>query len=396
MPNVRVDNLMHETLARLAPPPRAQTPHLPEPAEQTPDRSSSPAPIIYYQTEPDAFGVYRRYTRKPARDLRDENIADNRVDGPNIVPPVPGTRLYLDPARALGRLVRTGANNVRKWFYPFPNPTIPRLLHWQHTGTNLKSDRELTRLATLMQYPDFQPDHLSNFDVSREKRRLDALCFADEDGWLQDTVKISLPKERVHNTSEEAAPELSIEGVWHRRIVPTIKSIAQDSAAKEMHWVPFEQFQQHDGDTSERVIDEVYNSNAMLEEDARILAMPRNPDDADNVEYAIFPLLAYSDSTRLANFGTASLWPCYLYPGGLSKYVRAKPDSFAANHIAYIPSVLVSSLQIFEYHLLVFHTVTRYGSRHVQGEIRHSCEPRRTALPEDRTHAGGLAPSTGS
>ena len=49
--------------------------------------------------------------------------------------------------------------------------------------------------------------------------------------------------------------------------------------------------------------------------------------------------MLWSDSTHLANFGSASVWPLYLYFGNLSKYFRGKPGSGASNHITYIPSV---------------------------------------------------------
>ena len=77
----------------------------------------------------------------------------------------------------------------------------------------------------------------------------------------------------------------------------------------------------------------------MLEADAKIRAKPRVPSDAPDVEYVVLPLLFWSDTTQLANFGSASLWPIYLYFGNLSKYVRGRPTEFAVHHLAYIPSV---------------------------------------------------------
>jgi hypothetical protein len=47
----------------------------------------------------------------------------------------------------------------------------------------------------------------------------------------------------------------------------------------------------------------------------------------------------WSDATLLAQFGTMKLWPIYLMLGNLSKYIRAKMDSGACHHVAYIPSV---------------------------------------------------------
>ena len=77
----------------------------------------------------------------------------------------------------------------------------------------------------------------------------------------------------------------------------------------------------------------------MLAEEAKLRAQPRHPDDGPDVEYVILPLLLWSDATHLSTFGTASLWPIYLYFGHLSKYVRGRPTEFAAHHLAYIPEV---------------------------------------------------------
>ncbi|KZT12196.1 uncharacterized protein LAESUDRAFT_754689 [Laetiporus sulphureus 93-53] len=77
----------------------------------------------------------------------------------------------------------------------------------------------------------------------------------------------------------------------------------------------------------------------MLDEYKKILAQSRNPDDPEDVEIAIVPIMLWSDSTHLAQFGSAALWPIYAFFGFISKYVRAKPNAFMANHLAYIPSL---------------------------------------------------------
>ncbi|KAJ7055705.1 hypothetical protein C8F01DRAFT_444509 [Mycena amicta] len=56
-------------------------------------------------------------------------------------------------------------------------------------------------------------------------------------------------------------------------------------------------------------------------------------------EPVIASIMPYSDATHLANFGTASLWPLYIYFGNRSKYERAKPSANAGYHAAYFPSV---------------------------------------------------------
>ena len=45
-----------------------------------------------------------------------------------------------------------------------------------------------------------------------------------------------------------------------------------------------------------------------------------------------------------SNFGTASLWPVYLFFGNMSKYDSSKPSEFPACHLAYLPSVRTISL----------------------------------------------------
>ena len=90
-----------------------------------------------------------------------------------------------------------------------------------------------------------------------------------------------------------------------------------------------------------RVLTDCYNSDAILEEDEKIQKMPRIEGDDPSMEYAIIPLLAWSDETHLSSFGSAALWPIYIYFGNLSKYVRGRPTEFMAQHLAYIPSVRI-------------------------------------------------------
>ena len=84
---------------------------------------------------------------------------------------------------------------------------------------------------------------------------------------------------------------------------------------------------------------EMYSSDAMLEADKEVQDMPCELDD--EMERIVAPLMVWSDSTHLTNFGTASVWPFYLLFGSQSKYTRCKPTAFACHHLDYIPSVRV-------------------------------------------------------
>jgi hypothetical protein len=73
----------------------------------------------------------------------------------------------------------------------------------------------------------------------------------------------------------------------------------------------------------------------MLEEDTKIQAHIHESGNDCDAEVAILAVLLWSDSTHLTNFGTASLWPVYLFLGNISKYTRC-----------YVPGHLFTSLLI--------------------------------------------------
>ncbi|TBU39749.1 hypothetical protein BD309DRAFT_1083226 [Dichomitus squalens] len=84
----------------------------------------------------------------------------------------------------------------------------------------------------------------------------------------------------------------------------------------------------------------------MLEAEEDIRRKPRVLGDTPDMEYVVLLMLLWSDATQLSSFGSAALWPIYLYFGNLSKYFRGRPTEFMAHHLAYIP-VLPDALKDF-------------------------------------------------
>ena len=106
--------------------------------------------------------------------------------------------------------------------------------------------------------------------------------------------------------------------------------------------MPYKEFHLHSPDEPpHQVFGEAYSTDAYYEAWEEIQALPREPDD--KLERVVAGLMMWSDSTHLASFGNASMWPIYMYFGNQSKYTRAKPTAFASHHLAYIPSVSVYS-----------------------------------------------------
>jgi hypothetical protein len=336
---------------------RSRVPHLPvvpePPVKIAPLSSmsptSSPEPeepkLQQLQTEPDDFGLYRIYpirpTLVPDADSNLEDVCD-----------APGLETFETPSPGrwwarFGSTVMTKAKQINNIFAPFKNPTIFRLMNWYHSGSGKMSLSGLNSLVKDVINPsDFQKEHLDNFSAKRELERLDdeedtSYPFSNENVWKVSTVTISLPAEGVKHSSEKQAPVLEVPGVHHRKLVEVIITGFQDEAAKKFHYVPHHLFWKPTPESEpERVITELFNSDAFISEYKELLKRPL-PSSGPNIETAIAAIMLWSDSTHLAEFGTASLWPLYLFFGNQSKYSRARPSDFAAHHVAYIPSVWI-------------------------------------------------------
>lgn len=101
VPNVQTRDNWHQTLARLAPPPAAP----PEPAvhqptpEPSPVPEPQPSPQSWYETEPDSFGMFKRYPVKPMRHAKDAEQVEDQLDSRGIQPAQTVRPAYKDPTR---------------------------------------------------------------------------------------------------------------------------------------------------------------------------------------------------------------------------------------------------------------------------------------------------------
>ena len=195
--------------------------------------------------------------------------------------------------------------------------------------------------------PDFDPNELVGFDAAKEAKQLDdfdpslpeesrSLSKQFNDGWIETSVPISLPNIGV---SHSAAPVFHVKGFLYRKPLEVLIAAYQEPLAAHFHISPFEEYWKPSPNSPpERIYSELYNSDAYIQEHEKIQTPPQ-PASGCELERVIAPIMLWSDSTHLTSFGHASLWPLYLYVGGLSKYTCAKPSSFAAHHLVYIPKV---------------------------------------------------------
>ena len=184
---------------------------------------------------------------------------------------------------------------------------------------------------------------LHNFNTHRENSRLDVADKASplEDNFQVTSITIEVPTGQPDNPSTPTRT-YSVPGLHYRKLLNVIKAAFQDPLSRQFHFTPFSLMHRSPITHEEqRVYGELYHSDEFINEHKRVQnRSPPPPDDPGcKLEKVIAALMFWSDSTHLTNFGTAMLWPIYLFFGNLSKYIRSRPSSGACHHLAYIPSV---------------------------------------------------------
>jgi hypothetical protein len=218
-------------------------------------------------------------------------------------------------------------------------------MQWQEQGLR-KSFADTNRLVhDVFHHPKFDvKDFPENFDAAAEAARIDnpkpdgpPLPFAVEDGWKEYTVEIPLPHYRSKFDSEADAPTLKVPGVWLRDPIEVIKTVVKDELFFNAHLKGFcQMWKPSPDDPPQRVHDEMYGADVYRDMEDQIAELRDLNDPYENVA---LPFIAFSDSTNLAQFGVASLWPVYLFPAFITKYPRCRPSACLVQHIAYLPSV---------------------------------------------------------
>ncbi|KAJ7679628.1 hypothetical protein B0H17DRAFT_944104, partial [Mycena rosella] len=211
-------------------------------------------------------------------------------------------------------------------------------LSWQWTGSATKSVEEMEKLVSILQDPKFSKADIMAFDIKRETAKLDThLSDGVRDGWKNTSVNISVPDGEPH-ASEADAPVFAVPGLYYRPLVEVIKTAIQEVGDRCFHYTPFKHFwTPSHGSPPQRVYDEMYSSPAMAEAHTALQNQPREPNCL--LERVILSLMFWSDSTHLASFGDASLWPLYMFFGNQSKWLRGKPRSNICHHVAYFPKL---------------------------------------------------------
>ena len=214
--------------------------------------------------------------------------------------------------------------------------------------------------------PTFQFLDLKGFSACQEN---DIADKADTKSTLltsfsEASVDIEVPS----GAKNVPSAKFSVTGLHYHPLLSILRSVFADPLAAKFHLSPYKMF--HKSPTSgveQHVYSEMYDSDAFIEEHDWVQHATLPPDDPDCKRIKVVAaMMFWSDSTHLANFGTAKLWPIYMMLGNLSKYVRVLPSSGACMHVAYIPHLANS----FEDFASTFHC--KWGTQN-KGDILTHC-----------------------
>ena len=222
------------------------------------------------------------------------------------------------------------------------------ILAWVATSSGNTPSGINDLVHNVLRHPDFNPLELEDFNTVTAIQHFECTHFSKPgaalkagDGWKVGSVRIRVLCTKVWQ-KESKVPEFVVDGILYRDAVEVISAVLEDpNEFKNIHISPHKEWwRPRPGEDPVHMYSETYNSDAMLKANKKTQANFNTADESNrDLETFLVLALLYSDSTHLVSFSSASLWPVYLFLGNVSKYIRLKPMSLSAHHIAYIPTV---------------------------------------------------------
>ncbi len=93
--------------------------------------------------------------------------------------------------------------------------------------------------------------------------------FAAEDSWKEGSVTLWIPNAKFKYFLESEAPEFIVLGFYYCSLLEVLKNVCLSPDAQEYYWVPLRLFHKSQ-EAHIHIYSEIYNSDAMLEEDTKI------------------------------------------------------------------------------------------------------------------------------
>ena len=304
------------------------------PASSTPRSAlgSQPRPSRDLKITPrNKFGLFRQY---------------HAVDFPSHDPEAEA-QLSDIPDPATNDLENSCSGGSESLFKPYPNKNAFLLGEWYWNGGTQKTKESFKKLMDIICDKSFNPADIEgiswdalNSSLGMSSDSSESLWFDEPDaGWIQ--TAISLPVPFHQNTPVPGSIQYTLPPFRHRSIVSVLREkMANPHDFKHFHLEPYElRWKRRDMPETEstRVYGEAYTSPAFLKAHEELQEADGEP--GCSLPRVLIGLMFGSDSTHLTSFGTAALWPCYMYFANESKYRRCKPTCKLCNHIAFFRKV---------------------------------------------------------
>jgi hypothetical protein len=243
------------------------------------------------------------------------------------------------------------ASSTHQILYPYPNLTAFRLHDWYWKDGVQKSQASFQELTKIIGDPEFHPEDVRDVKWDKINQQVatdDEEEWLDNDaGWTRTPVTISVPYQnrRGQPSSDDAGPRDYVVGdLYHRSLVAVIREkLSGLGNCHRFHFEPYKLLWQpvNDGERI-RVHGELYTSPAFINAHREVQDLPGEP--GCDLPRVVVALMFWSDVTHLTSFGTAKLWPLYMFFGNESKYARCKPSCHLCEHIAYFQTVKTHAL----------------------------------------------------
>lgn len=155
-------------------------------------------------------------------------------------------------------------------------------MSWHYNASKTKSFNDLNALVyDVLLADDFKLEDLPGFDAANEAKKIYDIKATNaarpSDGWIEGSVLIRLPCNRMQYSLEDDAPVYIVNGLLYRKPLKIIKKAYQENCATEYHNTPFKEYWKPSSESPrERIYSELYNSDCFLQEHAKL---PRDTND---------------------------------------------------------------------------------------------------------------------
>ncbi|EGN98259.1 hypothetical protein SERLA73DRAFT_74484 [Serpula lacrymans var. lacrymans S7.3] len=266
--------------------------------------------IPWIHMEMDEYRVFHVYPRNlPSYNPKDTNYYDQICDSDTFKTTDGVTDISKPWFAGSGASINLLQEN---FFTLFLNATTFRLMSWFYNSSSSKSLADLDRLAnSVILAEDFNCQDLKGFSAAHEALVMDntnnkGSGFFSSDKWIETSVKIKLPAKKVKFNLGQDAPELEIPGLYYCKPLKVIKSALEEVLSRVFQFTPYKIFcHQDETEPPERIITEIYTSDAMLKKHKSVKA--KSLQAICTLETVVASIMLWSDSTHLASFGNAAL-----------------------------------------------------------------------------------------